>query len=57
MAAQGENVIANHQTISQQFPHADITRKLLLQRELIEEVAGGDRFQVELIRRWFALSN
>ncbi|OUL20455.1 AAA family ATPase [Nostoc sp. 106C] len=55
IAAQGEGAIAPHQTLSQQFPHADITRKLLLQRELIEEVGEGDRFQVELIRRWFTL--
>jgi hypothetical protein len=55
IAAQGEGAIALHQTLSQQFPHADITRKLLLQRELIEEVDKGDRFQVELIRRWFTL--
>jgi hypothetical protein len=37
----------------QQFPDADITFNLLLQRELIEEVDDGYRFQVELIRRWF----
>ncbi|BAY25336.1 hypothetical protein NIES2100_51420 [Calothrix sp. NIES-2100] len=55
IAAQGESAIALHQTISQQFPHAATTRKLLLQRELIEEVDKGDRFQVELIRRWFTL--
>ncbi|WP_143845115.1 GAF domain-containing protein [Nostoc sp. T09] len=55
IAAQGEGAIAPHQTLLQQFPHADITRKLLLQRELIEEVGEGDRFQVELIRRWFTL--
>jgi hypothetical protein len=57
IAAQGEGAIALHQTLSQQFPHTDITRKLLLQRELIEEVGEGDRFQVELIRRWFALDS
>ena len=27
---------------------------LLTRRELIEAVDGGYRFQVELIRRWFA---
>jgi hypothetical protein len=31
-----------------------VTLALLLRRELIEVVAGGYRFQVELIRRWFA---
>ncbi len=53
IAAQGEGAIVSRQTILQQFPDADITLKLLLQRELIEEVDNGYRFQVELIRRWF----
>ncbi|WP_180277560.1 AAA family ATPase [Nostoc sp. 'Peltigera malacea cyanobiont' DB3992] len=53
IAAQGEGAIVSHQTLLQQFPDADITFNLLLQRELIEEVDDGYRFQVELIRRWF----
>jgi hypothetical protein len=32
----------------------DRTLDLLTQRELIEPADGGYRFQVELIRRWFA---
>ncbi len=37
---------------------ADLEKTLahLIQRELIEAVEGGFRFQVELIRRWFARS-
>ncbi|MEH1853190.1 MAG: hypothetical protein V7L11_16320 [Nostoc sp.] len=53
IAAQGEGAIVSRQTLLQQFPDADITFKLLLQRELIEEVDDGYGFQVELIRRWF----
>ncbi|WP_414755155.1 AAA family ATPase [Anabaena sp. CCY 9910] len=54
IAAQGEGGIASKQTLSQQFPDVwERTIPLLLQRELIEEVADGYRFQVDLIRRWF----
>ncbi|MDZ8034762.1 hypothetical protein [Nostoc sp. DedSLP04] len=53
IAAQGERAIVSCQTLLQQFPDADITFNLLLQRKLIEEVDDGYRFQVEFIRRWF----
>ncbi len=53
IAVQGEGAIVSRQTLLQQFLDADITFNLLLQRELIEEVDDGYRFQVELIRRWF----
>ncbi|OCQ92703.1 hypothetical protein BCD64_08100 [Nostoc sp. MBR 210] len=54
IAAQGEGVVVSKLGLSQQFPDVwKITIKLLLQRELIEEVAEGYRFQVELIRQWF----
>ncbi|MEH2050304.1 nSTAND1 domain-containing NTPase [Nostoc sp.] len=53
IAAQGEGTIVSRQTLLQQFPDADITFNLLLQRELIEEIDDGYGFQVELIRRWF----
>jgi hypothetical protein len=33
---------------------ADLLHALLTRRELIEPANGGYRFQVELIRRWFA---
>jgi len=37
------------------FPaELDHTLDLLTRRELIEPADGGYRFQVELIRRWFA---
>ncbi|WP_208344253.1 AAA family ATPase, partial [Aetokthonos hydrillicola] len=67
IAAQGEGAIVSSQTILEEFydradPSEDagnIARShpsinLLLQRELIEEVNDGYRFQVELIRLWFA---
>jgi hypothetical protein len=54
IAAQGEGGIISKLSLSQQFPDVwEISIKLLLQRELIEEVAEGYRFQVELIRLWF----
>jgi AAA domain len=54
LAAQGEGAIVSRKTILQQFPDDYNALDLLLQRELIEEVGEGYRFQVELIRRWFA---
>ncbi len=57
IAAQGEGAIVSSKTLSQQLSDtADNALKLLLQRELIEEAGDGFRFQVELIRRWFAQS-
>ncbi|MEH2014924.1 nSTAND1 domain-containing NTPase [Nostoc sp.] len=53
IAAQGEGATVSRQTLLQQFPDANVTFSLLLQRELIEEVDDGYGFQVELIRRWF----
>ncbi|MFN6500647.1 MAG: AAA family ATPase [Nostoc sp. DedQUE01] len=53
IAPQGEGVIVSRESLLQRFPDAEITLKLLLQRELIEEVEDGYSFQVELIRRWF----
>ncbi|WP_235595867.1 AAA family ATPase [Mastigocoleus testarum] len=60
MAARGEGVIVNKNTILQEIPgvlESDFQK--LLQRELIEKIENeeegdGYRFQVELIRRWFA---
>jgi energy-coupling factor transporter ATP-binding protein EcfA2 len=55
IAAQGEGATVSRKTILQQFPDvAENSLKLLLQRQLIEEVDESDRFAVELIRRWFA---
>jgi hypothetical protein len=55
LAAQGEGVVVGRETLTRQFPDdVDHARDLLLRRELIEQVDQGYRFQVELIRRWFA---
>lgn len=55
IAAFGEGAIVSRKTLSQQFPDVvESTLNLLLQRELIEEIEDGYKFQVELIRRWFA---
>ncbi|NMG07401.1 AAA family ATPase [Brasilonema sp. UFV-L1] len=55
LAAQGEGAIFNKITILKKLPDvSESAFKLLLQREFIEEVEDGFRFQVELIRRWFA---
>jgi len=55
LAAQGEGAIVSRSTMLEQL--GDVSEsafELLLQRELIEEVGEGFRFQVELIRCWFA---
>jgi len=55
LAAQGEGAVVRREDLSHQFPDdLDLTLDLLLRRELIEPTDGGYRFQVELIRRWFA---
>jgi AAA+ ATPase superfamily predicted ATPase len=55
LAAQGEGAIVTKKALSRQFPdNLDSTLNLLLCRELIEQVGNAYRFQVELIRRWFA---
>jgi hypothetical protein len=55
LAAQGEAAIASQEALSRKFPdNLDSTLDLLLRRELIEQVGDRYRFQVELIRRWFA---
>lgn len=54
LAAQGEGAIVSRTAILEQLTDEYNALNLLLQRELIEEVGDGYRFQVELIRRWFA---
>jgi hypothetical protein len=55
MATRGEGAIVSREILSQRFQNElDKTLNLLLRRELIELVEEGYRFQVELIRRWFA---
>jgi hypothetical protein len=55
LAAQGEGAVVSREALARQFPaELDRTLDLLTRRELIEPADGGYRFQVELIRRWFA---
>jgi hypothetical protein len=55
MAKQGEGMVVGPDTLSRYCPtHLDQTLALLTRRQLIEPVGAGYRFQVELIRRWFA---
>lgn len=57
LAAQGAGARLDYQMLAQQICSPEILQQTLtqlLQRDLIEQVDGGYRFQVELIRRWFA---
>ena len=55
MAAQGEGAVVSRDSLANHSPeNLDLTLEQLLRRELIEQVDNGYRFQVELIRRWFA---
>ena len=56
LAAQGEGAIVSRTAILEQFTDEYNALNLLLQRELIEQVGDGYRFQVELIRHWFVSS-
>jgi hypothetical protein len=56
MAAQGEGTVVSRETLARRHPDGlDQTLARLLQRDLIEAVGDGYRFQVELIRRWFEM--
>jgi hypothetical protein len=58
MATHGEGVVVSRDTLARHpSDELDQTLTLLLQRDLIEAVDGGYRFQVELIRRWFELAS
>ena len=56
LAEEGENAVIRPEHIAEQVPSIELDRTLtrLSQHELVEAVEGGYRFQVELIRRWFA---
>lgn len=54
IAAQGEGATVSREALSRQFAdNLDSILESLLRRELIEKIAEGYRFEVELIRRWF----
>lgn len=54
LAAKGPGASYGTSEIRTLIPDAEQTIALLLRRELLEPVDGRYRFQVELIRRWFA---
>ena len=55
LAAQGEGAVVGGEALARHcLGELDRTLGLLTRRELIESANGGYRFQVELIRRWFA---
>lgn len=58
LAARGEGVLASRADLAGCHPGspAELDRafNMLLRRDLIEAVGTGYRFQVELVRRWFA---
>jgi len=57
MAKQGEGSAVSREELADQLSDTfdlDQVLPLLTRRELVEAVDGGYRFQVELIRRWFA---
>lgn len=55
LAAQGEGAAMSREALEWRLARSpDQTLNLLTRRELIETAEGGYRFQVELIRRWFA---
>ena len=55
LAAKGEGATVSRKALSRQFPdNLHSTLASLVRRQLIEQDGDGYRFQVELIRRWFA---
>jgi len=55
MAAQGKGTAVDREILAHQFPdNLDHILAALTKRELIESTHRGYRFQVELVRRWFA---
>ena len=55
MATRGEGALVSQTDLANEFgDELEAALDLLLLRDLIEPVNGGYRFQVELIRRWFA---
>ncbi|MDM8531231.1 ATP-binding protein [Anaerolineales bacterium HSG25] len=58
IATQGEDAITSPEMLMGEFSNLEENAlshiiQLLLQRDLIEKIDNGYRFQVELIRRWF----
>ena len=55
VATAGAEAVVTREALLSKFPTSCLqVLDLLTRRELVEEVEGGFRFQVELTRRWFA---
>lgn len=57
LAAQGAGAVLSRQALEKRAPKQNgfgHSLDLLLQRDLIEPIGDGYRFQIELLRRWFA---
>jgi hypothetical protein len=55
LAARGEEIPIEREALAHRLPdELDHALSLLNRRELLESTEAGYRFQVELIRRWFA---
>lgn len=55
IATRGEGAIVNQSELTSEFgDEFETALDLLLRRDLIEPIDGGYRFQVEIIRHWFA---
>ena len=55
VAAHGEGVSVSEAALAQMFPDTlDEALDSVLQRDVLEPCEGGYRFQVELMRQWFA---
>lgn len=57
MAQQGQNAVISQTSLDEYIAHPTKLKQALkqaVQRDLLETVDGNYRFQVELIRRWFA---
>lgn len=55
MASRGEGAVTGQQDLAKNLNGGlEPALDLLMRRDLIETANGGYRFQVELIRRWFA---
>ena len=55
VATAGAEAVVTREALLSKFPTSCLqVLALLTRRELVEEVEGGFRFQVELTRRWFA---
>lgn len=54
LAKRGPDAVMDASALTRGQPAYQAALQRLLARDLVEEVAGGIRFEVELVRRWWA---